>query len=194
MTKVVCENCRIEIDVPEGYSAPFLQCPECGSMQKYKRNNAGEPRFKVLTNKNRVNVANKIPDERSNKTTAPTPATSYFYNSAVADKFNENAPYRPIDQKKMIIDSVGEEGLQIAYKLVGNYLWSTSLNFRKNGRAKAIRSLMKKKYPLEMASKAIEFAEKSPEGQAFAKKKLISFIVIFVLVVAGVLSILLAFL
>ena len=194
MTKVVCENCRIEIDVPEGYSAPFLQCPECGSMQKYQRNNAGEPRFKVLTNKNRVNVTNKIPDERPNKTATPTPATSYFYNSAVADKFNENAPYRPIDQKKMIIDSVGEEGLQIAYKLVGNYLWSTSLNFRKNGRAKAIRSLMKKKYPLEMASKAIEFAEKSPEGQAYAKKKLISFIVIFVLVVAGVLSILLAFL
>jgi hypothetical protein len=194
MTKVVCENCRIEIDVPEGYSAPFLQCPECGSMQKYHRNNAGEPRFKVLSNKNRVNVTNKIPEERPNKTTTPPPAASYFYNSAIAEKFNENAPYRPIDQKKMIIDSVGEEGLQIAYKLVGNYLWSTSLNYRKNGRAKAIRSLMKKKYPLEMASRAIEFAEKSPEGQAYAKRKLVSFIVVFVLVVVGAISILLAFL
>ena len=168
----------------------------------YQRKTAGEPKFKVLTNRSRVNVTNNAMDERLNKPSVPNtpntpnkpPATSYFYNSAVADKFNENAPFRPIDQKKLILDSVGEEGLQIAYKLVGNYLWSTSPNYRKNGRAKAIRSLMKKKYPLEMASKAIEFAEKSPEGQAYAKKKLISFIVIIVLVVAGAFSILLAFL
>ena len=48
MAKVVCENCKIEIEVPEGYNAPFLRCPDCGAIQKYEVKNENEPKFKIL--------------------------------------------------------------------------------------------------------------------------------------------------
>ena len=94
----------------------------------------------------------------------------------------------------MILDSIGEDGLQKAYKLVGNYLWSTSDKVRNNGRAKAIRRMMKEKYPLEIASKAIEYAERSPEGLKYARQKLITMLVVLALIGVGIISIFLAFL
>ena len=60
MTKVICDNCKLEIDVPEGYNAPYIQCPDCASIQKYIRTVEGEPRFKILDSKSRERANNKV--------------------------------------------------------------------------------------------------------------------------------------
>ncbi|MBR4330013.1 MAG: hypothetical protein IKP71_09180 [Candidatus Riflebacteria bacterium] len=195
MTKVICENCNLEIDVPEGYNAPYIQCPDCASIQKFVRSVKGEPRFKILDQKGRERANNKVVGEVV-ETLPPSQPT----NTAIPKNIPQRQPvetntlYKPLDKKQMILDSIGEDGLLKAYKLVGNYLWSTSDKIRKNGRAKAIRRMMKEKYPLEIASKAIEFAERSPEGLKYARQKLITMLVIIALIVVGFISVLLAFL
>ena len=223
MTKVICENCNLEIDVPEGYNAPYIQCPDCASIQRFVRTVKGEPKFKILDQKGRERANSKVvgatprampgatqettsgatqeatPEATSEVTSEETPTsqagtTPKGKNNTQPHPFDFATTYKPLDKKQMILDSIGEEGLLIAYKLVGNYLWSTSDKFRNNGRAKAIRRMMKEKYPLEIASKAIEFAEKSPEGLKYARQKLITMLVIIALIGVGMISILLAFL
>ena len=60
MTKVICENCNLEIDVPEGYNAPYIQCPDCASIQRFVRIVEGEPKFKILDQKGRERANNKV--------------------------------------------------------------------------------------------------------------------------------------
>jgi hypothetical protein len=195
MTKVICDNCKLEIDVPDGYNAPYIQCPDCASIQKYVRSVKGEPRYKILAQKDRSQTNNQIVREKPEELPQSQPVnTPIPQNNVHSQPIVDNTLYKPLDKKQMIIDSIGEEGLQKAYKLVGNYLWSTSDKVRNNGRAKAIRRLMKEKYPLEIASKAIEYAEKSPEGLKYAKQKLITMLVVLALIGVGIISILLAFL
>ena len=195
MTKVICENCNLEIDVPEGYNAPYIQCPDCASIQKFVRSVKGEPKFKILDQKGRERANNKVVSEQPEVMPPPQPTnTPIPQNKNKLKPTENNHIYKPLDKKQMILDSIGEDGLLKAYKLVGNYLWSTSDKFRLNGRAKAIRRMMKEKYPLEIASKAIEFAERSPEGLKYARQKLITMLVTIALVVVGIISIILAFL
>ncbi len=195
MTKVICENCNLEIDVPEGYNAPYIQCPDCASIQKFVRSVKGEPRFKILDQKGRERANNKVVGGVAETTPPPQPTnTTNPKNIPQRQPVENNTLYKPLDKKQMILDSIGEDGLLKAYKLVGNYLWSTSDNVRKNGRAKAIRRMMKEKYPLEIASKAIEFAERSPEGLKYARQKLITMLVIIALIGVGIISVFLAFL
>ena len=206
MTKVICDNCKLEIDVPEGYNAPYIQCPDCASIQKYIRTVEGEPRFKILDSKSRERANNKVigqtptisqtqsqnqPQAQAQTQPANPPGSP---NNIKPKPIEHNNTYKPIDKKQMILDSIGEDGLQKAYKLVGNYLWSTSDKVRNNGRAKAIRRMMKEKYPLEIASKAIEYAERSPEGLKYARQKLITMLVVLALIGVGIISIFLAFL
>ncbi len=197
MTTVICDNCNLEIDIPEGYNAPFIQCPECASIQKYiQQNTQGEPRFKILDSKGRERAANQVVTPEPAE--LPKPSTPVVAPpkkpQQKPQRIEHNIISKPLDQKQIIIDSIGEEGLQKAYKLAGDYLWSTSEKMRKSGRAKAIRKLMKQKYPLEIASKAREVAEKAPESLVYAKQKLITMIVIIVLTFVGCISALLAIL
>ena len=197
MTKVVCDNCKLEIDVPEGYNAPYIQCPDCASFQKFVRSVKGEPKFKILGHKSRERANNQairktteeIPQSQSINPQKGKTATQHQ-----AQPIEDITPYKLIDRKQIILDSIGEDGLLKAYKLVGNYLWSTSDKVRNNGRAKAIRRMMKEKYPLEIASKAIELAERSPEGLKYARQKLITVLVVIALIIVGIISVLLAFL
>ena len=195
MTKVTCENCNVEIDVPEGYNAPYIQCPECASIQKFIRNTQGEPRFKILNNKGRERTINQAAppkqEEKPNQNPAQAPKVKIQQQS---QRIEHNIVSKPLDQKQIILDSIGKEGLLKAYKLAGDYLWSTSEKMREKGRAKAIRKLMKERYPLEIASKAIEIAERAPESLKYAKQKLITIIVIIALTIVGCISALLAIL
>lgn len=205
MARVICENCKIEIQVPDGYSAPFLQCPDCGSIQEYQRIVPGEPKFKILghIDRKRVfpsvssNTSKKQIEEQPEKQTqnlGEKPAIKLLKQSANKAKAENNSEYKPVDMKQALLESMGEEGLNKAYIYASSYMWSSSEKVRKNGKAKAIQKLMKEKYPLEMASKAIEFAEKAPETEALAKQKIIKFIIIIVVVIVIIIAILMAFL
>ncbi len=178
MAKIVCENCKLDIEVPEDYSAPFLRCPDCGTIQKYKKISSGEPKFKILDEKSRKKVSNISFIKENNN--PPKEIISDVQNQTNIETTNENADDSDelVDEKTELLDSVGEEVLQKAYKLVSKYINSSSDKIRKKQRAKAIQSLMKEKYPISLASKIIIFAEKAPESQNYAKNNNIVFYVI----------------
>ena len=186
MTKVVCENCKIEIEIPEGYDAPFLQCPDCGAIQKYNLIKKDEPKFKILTQKGRERAANKVvstevyeePENNVPLQTQVKKTQNIEQNVRIEHEGTSNI----IDQKQLLLDSMGEEGLQKAFELASRYAGTTSSRKLKNGRAKAIQVLMKDKYPAELSTKAIEFAEQAEETQEIIKKKRIKFFIILAVV------------
>ena len=190
MGKVICETCQIEIEVPDGYSAPFLRCPDCGTMQKYNRNKAGEPKFRILDEKGRERAANKVIGKEYIEPEVEKKVVLIQKKEKNSIVSSENKSSNNIlDQKSLLIDSVGEEGLNKAYILASTYMGSSSESRRKNGRAKAIQCLMKDKYPLELASKAISYAEKAPETQSLIKsRKIKTVVIVFVVIVLILLS------
>ena len=197
MSKVVCENCKIEIEVPEGYDAPFLRCPDCGVIQKYVKSNLGEPRFKILDEKGRERAANKVVGKEYKEQPIIEKKQAFIPKKEVVANKNEEMDSISdtiVDEKRLLLDSIGEEGLKKAFILVSFYVNSSSETRIKNGRAKAIQSLMKDKYPLELASKAISYAEKSPEVQTLAKSNNIKSLIIFAVVVIAIIILSLFFL
>lgn len=43
-----CDQCSAKIQIPDDYSAPFVQCPECGSHQRYQKpKDLNEPEYKL---------------------------------------------------------------------------------------------------------------------------------------------------
>lgn len=189
MAKMICGNCKTEFDVPEKYKAPFIQCPDCRSVQKFERDTSGEPKFKVLDEKGRERVGKNVGDkgrdkENKNKNlviSSPPP------ENTVSEQVDTKKEARIIGFKKLLLDTVGEEGLKLAYTLAAKYMGFSSEKKRKNGRARAIRQFMREKYTAEMAAKAIEFAEQATETQAIIKdnrtKSIVAFAIIAVVVV-----------
>ena len=197
MAKVVCENCKIEIEVPEGYNAPFLRCPDCGAIQKYEVKNENEPKFKILDKQGRERAANKVVGKEYVEQPVSENKPIFFTKKEVVPNISsdeESSSSSLVDQKKLILDSIGEEGLKKAYFLVSSYIGYSSESRKKNARAKAIQSLMRDKFPLELASKAISYAEKSPEAQAMAKSNNIKSLVIIAVVIIAIIILSLVFL
>ncbi len=196
MATIVCEQCKAEIEIPAGYNVPFIKCPECGTPQRVMQAPTGGPKFKILNNQRRFNAANNPPAEPQpvEQETTEQPAAKTAVKpaakpqSAVNLKIEHNPSFKPIEEEKMIIDSVGEEGIKKALDLVSEYICLTSPKAKAAGRAKAIQKMMKEKYPASMATKAIAYAERLPEAMAMGKSKNIKKIVI----VAGVAAFLIA--
>jgi hypothetical protein len=174
MIKVVCDNCKIEIVIPDNYNAPFIQCPDCGSIQKLKNEEIPnkEPKYKILDEKGRQRAANHYVSEeykeeilkKAPKVVLPKPEPKPLF------KIDSNLKNSVVDQKKLLLDSMGEDGLNKAYIYASKYIFFPSEKYRKNSKTKAIRLLMREKYPVELATKAIEFAERAPETLELAKK------------------------
>ncbi len=190
MAQIVCEQCKATIDVADNYASPFIQCPSCGSLQKYTPDTSGQPKFKILDAKGRERAANKVVSEEVAVNESPvTPINKPIFAkpSQPAKKYAPLTAEKPIDTKSMLIDSMGEEGLQQAYKLAAEYIGSKSERTRKNGRAKAVKALMKLKLPANLATKALEFAEKAPETASLVKNnnnKLIIVVIAVVIIIA----------
>ena len=56
-----CNQCSATFEVPEDYAAPFVKCPECGSMQRNQKSSLqNEPKYK-LSNKSGELGAVKMP-------------------------------------------------------------------------------------------------------------------------------------
>ncbi len=198
MTKILCDNCKSVIDVPNGYNEPFIQCPECRAIQKYVRQlEAGEPKFKILDEKGIERAANQVVgDEIENIQEPPQiilrPKTQIQKPPALVHIPLNTRP-KIIDQRKLLIDSIGEEGLEKALALVAKYI-NSSEGRKKKARVKAIQQLMKDKYPVDLATRAIEYAEKAPETQELIKSNSSQNIIICIVVVILVIVALVIFL
>lgn len=196
MAIIVCEQCKAEIDVPAGYNVPFIKCPECGTPQRVMQTPAGGPKFKILNSQRRFGAANNQPVEQPPMEAAVAEQSavkpSVKPQTAATPRIEHNPTFKPIEEEKLIIDSVGEEGIKKALDLVSEYICLTSPKAKAAGRAKAIQKMMKEKYPASMATKAIAYAERLPEAMAMGKSKNIKKIVIIAgvaaFLIAGVLS------
>lgn len=192
MAQIICEQCKATIDVVDNYAAPFIQCPSCGSHQKYTPDTSGQPKFKILDAKGRERAANNVVSEEiivDESPAIPVNKPIFAKTSQPVKKFAPLITEKPIDTKSMLIDSMGEEGLQQAYKLAAEYIGSKSERTRKNGRAKAMKALMKLKFPADLATKALEFAEKAPETAALVKNtnnKIIIVVIVLVIIIAAI--------
>lgn len=193
MTKILCDTCNAEIIIPKGYTEPFIQCPDCGALQKYvQKPVAGEPKFKILDEKGRERAANQVVGEEYHEEEEPpkvvTRVVPKIVKQASKPRIEHKITSKIIDQKKLLIDSMGEDGYNKALRLVAGYIYSSE-RARKNGRVKAIQQLMKDKYPLDLATRAVEYAEKSEETLDLVKsnksKNLIGAIIIVVVIVIG---------
>lgn len=175
MATIICNQCQAEIEIPAGYNVPYIKCAVCGAPQRLQLNAPNEPRFKILDKKGRINAANQtvaeeIPEEPIEEQT-DQPVQAPVKKAIPQKRMEHNPSFKPVEDDKMILDSMGEEGMKKAFELVAEYICSTSPKVRAAGRAKAIQKLMKEKYPASMATKAIEYAERSPDTMAYGKSK-----------------------
>ena len=129
MAKVVCENCKIEVEVPEGYNAPFLRCPDCGAIQKYNIINENEPKFKILDKEGRERAANKVVGKEYVEQPISEKKPIFVLKKEVGndttqeeetDSSSSQSSSSILDQKALLLDSIGEEGLKKAYTLVSS--------------------------------------------------------------------------
>ncbi len=193
MSKIVCETCKIEIDVPEGYDAPFLRCPDCGAIQKYNKDTTGIPKFKVLDEKSREKVGKTVVGKNFKKPVIENKPifTTKIENQNNSEQENPNDNPTPADSERSKLDSVDEETLQKAYKLASQYIGISSEKKRSNYRAKAIQTLMKDKYPLDLATRIIAYAEKSPEAQKYSSNNNTKIFFIIGVVIAVIIAVIL---
>lgn len=171
MTQIECDECKSIIDVPDGYTAPYIQCPACGSHKKLQIAAPNGPKYKILDDKGRERAANKtvseeviLPEDQPQQ--IHKPIKQIQHKKPVLPKIDSPI----VDTKQLIIDSIGEEGLKKTFELASNYALSGEKG-RKAGRSKAMQQLMKEKYTGELAAKALEFSEKQPEVLEAAKQK-----------------------
>lgn len=203
MAIIICEQCKAEIEIPAGYNVPFIKCTVCGAPQRVMKAPSGGPKFKILDNQRRSNATNNtlnpIPSEPvSAKTTEQQSNASPVAKPVIKQQATlnisreQNSSFKPIEEEKMILDSVGDEGLKKALELVADYICLSNPKAKAAGRAKAIQQMMKAKYPASIATKAIAYTERLPEAMTLGKSKNIKKVIIIAgtaaVLIAGVLS------
>lgn len=193
MEKILCDICKTEIEIPDGYKNPFIQCPDCGTLNKYEVKAAkGEPKFKILDEKGRERAANQVVGEEYHEE-IPEPIAKPVVKPKPQmrppmPRINHVIKSKIIDERQLLLDSMGEEGIQKAMALVRGYI-NSSESRKKKERVKSIQKLMKDKYPLDLATRAIEYAEKAPETQDIIKtnksKNIIGVIITIIIIIIG---------
>ena len=163
-----CNQCSAIFEVPEDYSAPFVKCPECGSMQRNtKVSLSNEPKYK-LSGKSGGLEAVKMPvkivdDSKMYEDIMGTDGLNKLYHE-VASYMNERNITKRRSTKTKIIQS-----LMRKYSITS-----------------------------DVSSHIVDFAEKSEKTQEIMASKnrnsKLIMVVIGVFVVATIIGIILAFL
>lgn len=166
------------------------------SASNYSPKPVGAVSGKTVANPSNSSVSPAVPSSLTTQT-AQTVQTSQVpqVSQAPSTPSSNSVPSADLEEKsKRALDAMGEKGMKKAMALVADYICLTSPKARAAGRAKAIRLLMQEKYPISAASRAIEYAESSPEALAMGKAKNIKKSVILAAAVALGVAGLLAFL
>lgn len=180
MPEINCESCGAVIAVAEDYKQPYLKCAICGGHQKAPDKISSGPIYKILDDSSRARTVGQTldlealdeqqkKDDELKKRTAPAVAAP-----VIASRANKNVePQRVVHdfkEKKRVYsgrrdfqDALGENGYELLLQLVAGYMGELNEKKRLVARGKAVQKLMKSKVPAELASAAVEFAEKSPE-------------------------------
>jgi hypothetical protein len=177
-----CAQCGAEITVPDGYRQPFVKCRACGSHEKIPLPSGEGPKYRILDESQRARIelggkenSDEIPviveapeSETPKKASGPTIAAPVIARKKTSAGWPSKQPdfrteKKPIDAKRFLIDAIGKEGLDMVFQQVAGYLTETDEGRKRAKKARVIQNLMKARVTGEMASQAVEYAEKSPE-------------------------------
>ncbi|EKD81257.1 MAG: hypothetical protein ACD_39C01887G0003 [uncultured bacterium] len=177
MAEVRCEQCSAMIVIPEGYNQPFLKCANCGAHQKTPEA-SNEPTYRLLDAATRargqqsvdMTVLSPPPEEPKPKKqkwrniTAPV-----LVSAAKKEAAARQAAIGPkivkgiVDERTVIEDALGSNGMEMLLQLTATYMSELNDSARARSKSKAMQALMRSKVPAELASIALNYAEKSEE-------------------------------
>jgi phage FluMu protein Com len=169
MQEIKCKQCGTVVEIAEGYSAPFIKCPECGSHERVPvPAQAAKPRLSV----GKLNVNQE------------------------ALRLKDNMSEEILNNSKYYEDTLGIEGLSEVYVLVAQYMLEQNIGKRRLLKSKAMQQIMRKhRVAAALVSQAIDYAEKSPKTQDIIatkfQKKLMLRNVVIAFVVATVIGVVL---
>ncbi len=180
MAEIRCGQCSTVFSIPEDYAAPYVKCPDCGSHQKNPALSAQEPVYRILDHAGRQRaaqpVAAPIESPENEAAVPPAPAGPRIAPPAVASAEQKQAAQtvrvdhkisgRPVSEKKILEDALGKNGMEMVFQLVAGYLDELNEGRRQAEKTRAMQTLMRARFPAELAARAVEFAEKSPETEA----------------------------
>lgn len=185
--EIHCEHCSACFVIPENYAEPYAQCPECGSHQKMLHLTSSEPKYKILDQAGRQRArlpvaqpaavtsavssaeipSGKIPGRHiAEPVLVPAEVKAAAVAAAAtakAARIDHKILTNPVNEKKLLEDSLGKAGMEMVLQLVAGYLGELSETKRRAEKTRVMQTLMRSKFPAELAARAVEFAEKSPE-------------------------------
>ena len=178
MIEIRCAQCSAVFALPEGYAAPYIKCPTCGSHQKNTQV-ADEPKYRILDQAGRQRAQYQVsqeatppPPEVSAETprsgpriAPPVVAPPEKKQAAAGTRIDHKVVGRPVGEDKILEDALGKNGMEMVYQLVAGYLDELNENRRHIEKTRAMQTLMRSKFPAELAARAVAFAEKSPHTQ-----------------------------
>ncbi|MDD3001411.1 MAG: hypothetical protein PHF29_06635 [Candidatus Riflebacteria bacterium] len=162
-----CDQCSAKIEIPDNYSAPFVQCPGCGSHQRYQKpKDLNEPEYKLGSAKvsaEALRIPGKVLDD------------SKIFEDAVG---------------KAGLDEVYKQvAIYMSEKNIAKRRTIKSKSIQ--------TFMRKFKISADMTSHMLDYAEKAPETQeitvALHRKKIIIAGVVSALCVALLIGLMLAF-
>ena len=179
MTEIRCAQCSAAFELPDGYAAPYIKCPACGSHQKNTLIAADEPVYRVLDQAGRqramqqtrgISAEPGLPagekpgsvPRQTPKVAAPVIAPAEKKLAESKTRIDHKVVGRPVGEQQILEDTLGKNGMEMVFQLVAGYLDELSEARRHNEKTKAMQALMRAKFPAEIAARAVEFAEKSP--------------------------------
>ncbi|MBU1107685.1 MAG: hypothetical protein KKB51_13520 [Candidatus Riflebacteria bacterium] len=178
MAEIRCEQCSATITVPVGYNQPFLKCTKCGAHLRTPEAE-DEPTYRLLNatarerGRQQTIDLNKLSEQSfQDKSDTPkgqkitTPALASAETKATAAKQvagRQKVIKGPIDERKILEDALGSNGMDMLMQLTASYMGELNENARAHAKSKAIQALMRSKVPAELAGIALSYAEKSDE-------------------------------
>ncbi|HPT46908.1 MAG TPA: hypothetical protein PLM07_13540 [Candidatus Rifleibacterium sp.] len=179
MTEIRCTQCSAAFELPDGYGAPYIKCPACGSHQKNTRVAVDEPVYRVLDQAGRQRASQQtrgdLPEpvssadekpvavaRQTHKVADPVIAPAQKKQAEAMTRIDHKVVGRPVSEQQILEDTLGKNGMEMVFQLVAGYLDELSETRRRNEKTKAMQVLMRAKFPAEIAARAVEFAEKSP--------------------------------
>jgi DNA-directed RNA polymerase subunit RPC12/RpoP len=181
MRSVNCAGCGKQIKIPDTHHYPFIKCKNCGSQVRIPPQNLEEPKYKILTPEQRQKISqtDHIPNESSSEGEKPPEQQedkpeksthSPVYKSKSSAGWPEKPPTHkkkknPIDTRKILLDALGHEGLEMVFQMVAGYLAEVDENKKRMKKNRVIQNIMRSKITADIAARAVVFAEKAEETQ-----------------------------
>ncbi len=179
MAEIRCGQCSTVFSIPDDYAAPYVKCPDCGSHQQNPALSVEEPVYRILDHAGRQRAARPVsapvePPEDAAATpvpagpriAAPVVASAEKKQAAQTVRVEHKVSGRPVSEKKILEDALGKNGMEMVFQLVAGYLDELSESRRQTEKTRAMQTLMRARFPAELAARAVAFAEKSPETGA----------------------------